>query len=405
VDGAICQYTPTVIPCVPANHDECQGGATLRDWTSTCSNAQCTDSFEDIPCAETCRTVAGGDDFCSCVRYVDGAVGASGDGTSWATAFQTVQEGIDSAALVGTASSPCQVWVAQGTYYQYQSGTSDTLHLADHVEVYGGFAGSEAFLGERNWTTNVTELSGYNQAETNQVYHVVTSTTDSVLDGLVISDGQADGSGPDARGAAIDCRGGSLVVRNCTVRENHADYAATINGDDGCNLEIRATAIHGNFAGRGSGVYVEGGTHLLENCAIYDNEGVYGPVFNSTGDLEMVNTTVVVNTAGTGLFGTLYVSGGLLTVTNSIIWHNDYNNVSSTGTVEMTYTAFEGGYTGTGNIADNPLLGSIISPFDLQLSSGSPCIDAASSAAAPATDILGNSRVGPPDMGAYEYQF
>jgi hypothetical protein len=34
----------------------------------------------------------------------------------------------------------------------------------------------------------------------------------------------------------------------------------------------------------------------------------------------------------------------------------------------------------------------------------SPCIDAGTTDGAPTTDILGNARVGLPDIGAYEYQ-
>ena len=44
--------------------------------------------------------------------YVDASVSASGDGTSWETAFQTIQEGITRAGHGST------VIVARGTYYE-----------------------------------------------------------------------------------------------------------------------------------------------------------------------------------------------------------------------------------------------------------------------------------------------
>jgi len=43
-------------------------------------------------------------------RYVDGSVSESGDGTSWETAFKTIQEGVDA------ASDADSVIVADGEY-------------------------------------------------------------------------------------------------------------------------------------------------------------------------------------------------------------------------------------------------------------------------------------------------
>ncbi|NQT24027.1 T9SS type A sorting domain-containing protein, partial [candidate division KSB1 bacterium] len=66
----------------------------------------------------------------------------------------------------------------------------------------------------------------------------------------------------------------------------------------------------------------------------------------------------------------------------------------------ITYSDIQlssGTYTGTGNINADPLFTS-----GLHLSDFSPCIGTATATGAPATDLEGNTRGTPPDMGAYE---
>ena len=50
--------------------------------------------------------------LCADTWYVDGSIPASGDGTSWGSAFATIQEGIDAATTGDT------VIVARGTYVE-----------------------------------------------------------------------------------------------------------------------------------------------------------------------------------------------------------------------------------------------------------------------------------------------
>ena len=118
------------------------------------------------------------------VLFVDQAASEGGDGTSWAQAFTELGDALE---VVG-ASGATEIWVAAGTYTPthapvelYQSfdrsenadgscgdtsGTDfsderwNTFLMRSGVAIYGGFAGTELERDERDWTANVTILSG-----------------------------------------------------------------------------------------------------------------------------------------------------------------------------------------------------------------------------------------------------
>ncbi|MFN8475442.1 MAG: hypothetical protein U0822_24875 [Anaerolineae bacterium] len=125
------------------------------------------------------------------VYVVPGGAGTK-DGTSWANAK-------DLAAALTAANSGDELWVKAGTYKP--TTTSDrtaTFTLKSGVALYGGFAGAETQRSQRNWTTNVTILSGaigtVNNTSDNSYHVVVGSLVDStaVLDGFTITGGSAD---------------------------------------------------------------------------------------------------------------------------------------------------------------------------------------------------------------------
>lgn len=84
------------------------------------------------------------------VIYVDARATGAGNGASWADAFTKVQPALNA------AQSGDQVWVAAGRYVE-------NITLKNGVALYGGFAGTETELGQRNWVVNETILDG-NQA-------------------------------------------------------------------------------------------------------------------------------------------------------------------------------------------------------------------------------------------------
>jgi hypothetical protein len=156
----------------------------------------------------------------SVVIYVNHSAAGANNGSSWTDAYTDLHYALQS------ASPGDEIWVARGVYYPSvaidlnQTGGIDpreaVFYLPDGVALYGGFAGSEGDLSERNWETNLTILSGdidHNDlnvdgnfiAETtaditgNNSYHVIfteNAGSSTLLDGFVITAGSADIAAP-----------------------------------------------------------------------------------------------------------------------------------------------------------------------------------------------------------------
>jgi hypothetical protein len=167
------------------------------------------------------------------VIYVRHDAQGSDDGTSWANAYTSLQ------SALGAASSGDQIWVAAGTYTP--TTTTDrtaSFILNTGVAVYGGFAGSETALSQRNWTANVVVLSGdlqgddganfANNAENS--YHVVVGATGATLDGFTISGGNASGEGAEV-GGGISNVAAYPTLANLIISGNHASNGGGMYND------------------------------------------------------------------------------------------------------------------------------------------------------------------------------
>jgi hypothetical protein len=195
--------------------------------------------------------------------YVDADASGANDGSSWADAYNYLQD-----ALVYASSNPevNEVWVAAGIYTPDKNSNNpggsgdrtETFRLIKGVSLYGGYAGFGASEpNERDVEGYETILSGdlngddgpsFANYDENS-YHVVTgSATDetAVLDGFIITGGNAQGTEyhqRDGRGMYV-YKGSALTVRNCR--------------------------FIGNIAGEGGSLYI-GGMVMLTNCTFSDN--------------------------------------------------------------------------------------------------------------------------------------
>jgi hypothetical protein len=280
---------------------------------------------------------AAGSILSGAVFHVSTSGNDSNDGLSWATAFATVQKGINSANSAGNS----EVWVSSGTYYPTECLTDVTgLRTGDAyktfmmyagVNVYGGFAGTElskdarALSGSDPWEfANPTVLDG----STTGSYHVVWFCTNgfytetyegvtvyfpsalasqSVMDGFTITGGFANyptriqSSSTDAKQNFCHYSGGGVALtgkgelHNCVVQNNKARYSGAgiamqldskvlycvVENNEG----IGANFYNAGFLGigafnywrcDGAGIGTKGSTSargLIDHCIIRNNLG------------------------------------------------------------------------------------------------------------------------------------
>jgi parallel beta-helix repeat protein len=206
-----------------------------------------------------------------------------------------------------------------------------------------------------------------------QVFHVVTGSDNSRLDGFFVTGGLANGFNPDGDGGGMMNNGASPAISNCAFYGNRAR-----NNAGGMYIWSNASTtllncIFSENTATGNG----GGIHLRDNSSA-----------------TAINCVFYANSATQG--GAIYNYSAVdLTIRNSILWSNLPDEIHNIGTyADVAYSNIDGGYVGQGNIEADPLF---LAPFswDFRLDANSR-IDSADGNVAPTNDIEGNLRVDDP---------
>lgn len=301
------------------------------------------------------------------VVYVTPNGAGNKDGSSWANAFPGL------AMPLRMAQGICvdEIWVARGTYYpEYAADGISTDNrdksfvVPEGVKIYGGFAGNESSIAQRNIAANPSVLSG---ANTNS-YHVLiainrVNNTQTVVDGFTITDGNANGNGsllvynndvPRNVGGGVcvitnDETTVQVSLLNNTIKNNTAAISGggiyslsnkgiiSLNNNTIINNTVNATS--GALAG---GMYIQSNTggqifsvnNLIANNSVVSQQAKGGGIYVSGTDnsesVVLVNNTIAQNTVS-GLLpagGGLALEQGKARLYNSIIWGNNINGVN-----------------------------------------------------------------------------
>ena len=349
------------------------------------------------------------------------SAGAWGEGSGWDNALGSL-----SGALNAASGCPgiTEIWVKAGTYVPTGTPYNTTLlgvrhnafYLLDNLAIYGGFAGNETTLSQRNPGLNQTILSGNLGAGDNSdnSYHTVVSVGNgptAQLDGFIIRDGNGNGEGisPTIRGASIPAtQGGGMVIY----------FSSPV---------ITNCVFAGNTAWLGGGVMLagEGIAPSFRNCVMSDNaatNGSGGGVFNAYKTAAtFLNCTVARNSASAQGGGVLNSLQSNPVFVNNVLWGNSasegagMHDLIANSTV--SFSLVQGGHAGIGNLSSDVLFANQSDPDGddnkwmtaddgLRLSLCSPAINAGFMLVDPPTDITSRPRTFDlaTDLGAYELQ-
>lgn len=216
----------------------------------------------------------------------------------------------------------------------------------------------------------------------------------AVLQGFTITGGKGtkwdDEHAPGNRyreGGGILIQYSSVIIQNNIITNNEAinNSGAVSAGGGGVRMGDSNPKFYNNIIMLNKGLYgpgivlnYSGGTFknniVIQNSGAtsFGGGGAFWILGTSPGTSRILeNNTILNNSAITGTGGILCYSS-LIIIRNNIIRGNSTSQIAlSGGSVTATYNNVQGGYTGAGNISDEPLFAD--SNYILQNSS--PCID------------------------------
>ncbi|UAY53163.1 choice-of-anchor Q domain-containing protein [Ferruginibacter albus] len=291
------------------------------------------------------------------IVYVKKGGAGNYTGDSWANAAPELADALSASTI---DSSIHEIWVGAGTYtpsYIAGNGTGDkekAFVLVNNVSVYGGFAGIESSLSQRDVRNpanasilsgdlNGNDGTGFSNVDDN-VYHVIVSAGNdktALLDGFTISGGNANSADSSvvnnylvyhSSGSGIYLNSSSPTLQDLKVNGNKAiNSGGGIFADQSSPFIIK-NIIENNTAENGAGIANEHSSSpaiinslVINNVAADNGGGVYNADASNAG---FVNTVISNNSAlnGAGMYNSSgSPSGGasLPTIINSIVYDNN----------------------------------------------------------------------------------
>ena len=243
------------------------------------------------------------------IVYVDPTFqGETPTGESWLSAFPSLQEAIDAAALDGGG----EVWVKAGVHRPEAPSRNATFQMKPGVSLYGGFRGTETERSERSIKSNRTIISGdigRMGSSADNCYHVITGSGNIRIDGFIISRGNANSAGGSRLGGGIVLPAGShnVTVANCTFEKNNAETGGAIQAADS-TFTLTNCTFYSNSAETGGAVALAKGSKLnAVDCTFSSN---FAP--KNGGAVSMATDTEAKFTRCAYLFNSTDGRGGAL---------------------------------------------------------------------------------------------
>ena len=267
----------------------------------------------------------------SVYRVAPAGQSAPGCGGTWATACDSQY------ALTSLVDAGDQVWVKAGTYHPTADNSREiSFQLIRGVALYGGFAGSETSLAQRNPVANPTILSGDIGVEadaSDNSYHVINGSgvdDSAILDGFTVMGGNANGNlnstgggmYADSNGGGMYAYGGSPTIRNCVFSYNAARGGGGLFNEGG-SATIIDTVFSNNigdpFSGYGGGLFSYYDSNPTLTRVVFENNSAAqggGIAAFSASNPVLTDITFEGNAAAHG--GGMYSWNSVITYTTSL---------------------------------------------------------------------------------------
>lgn len=185
------------------------------------------------------------------IRYVKADATGANNGTSWADAYTNLQ-----------SATSDTIWIAAGTYKPTSGNDPNIYFSLGNKRVFGGFAGTETQLSQRDWVANPTILSGDigvagdTTDNSNRVVYIAPG--DGILtliDGLIIE----KASSWSTVITIIPNQSYVVTVNNCIFRDNKGTAGAAINASSHGTLRLNNCTFERNsVTGKGGAIWLNG---------------------------------------------------------------------------------------------------------------------------------------------------
>ena len=294
----------------------------------------------------------------SAIYVDDTASGPGRDGTSWSTAYTSLQAALDAAAAAG---GPDEIHIAAGTYRTFTRADpadhrSATFRLASGLTLLGGYPDGGGTPAQRDPSACVTTLTGDVGVRGNpgdNAYHVLTASgvdNTTVLDGLTVTGGNASRAAggdvdPRSQGGGMWNLNASPTLIDCTFTANSAmiQGGAIYNGP-GSSPTLNGCTFRGNTVtnGSGGGIHNAAGTSpTLTDCTFADNVAELGGGVANFNAAPVLSGCAFSNNTATTRGGGGIFNGGNATATvdrctftgNSAFFGGAMSNERSAATV------------------------------------------------------------------------
>ncbi|RNC86406.1 MAG: T9SS C-terminal target domain-containing protein [Winogradskyella sp.] len=283
------------------------------------------------------------------IIYVDQNATGSGDGTTWANAFNTIQEAIH--LINNTCTTVDEIHIAEGSYLE-----GSQLNINKAMTIKGSYPSGG---GIQDFENNPTMIDG------NEIHRVINASHTTgilFLEGITVQNGRVSDDGGGIYTS------GDLDLNNVKILNNKAEstiFSSTINVTTNgggiyanqANITLNNSTVNSNMISSlsgdaspfayGGGIYITNGDITLTNSTVNDNTvfcnnsssfipqrsysyggGIYSVIGNTTLISSSVNNNSIINDTytvaeevGAGAAG-IYNQLGNTTLLNSTINNN-----------------------------------------------------------------------------------